>query len=110
LYNLEIEEETSKTFRKLLKKNRKQLEAVNKIIQQILTDPYQFKPLKHPLEGLRRLLEFHLIFKEWINYNSGCLDDTTRRTVIVGRTHDICMCKKQKTKKGMVARKISPFT
>jgi YafQ family addiction module toxin component len=55
LYSLEIEEETSKTFRKLLKKDRKQLEAVNKKIQQILTDPYQFKPLKHPLEGLRRI-------------------------------------------------------
>ena len=55
MYSLEIEEETSKTFRKLLKKDRKQLEAVNKKIQQILTDPYQFKPLKHPLEGLRRV-------------------------------------------------------
>ena len=55
LYSLEIEGEVSKTFRKLLKKDRKQLEAVNKKIQQILTDPYQFKPLKHPLEGLRRV-------------------------------------------------------
>jgi len=24
-------------------------------IQQMLEDPYQFKPLKHPLEGLRRV-------------------------------------------------------
>jgi mRNA-degrading endonuclease RelE of RelBE toxin-antitoxin system len=45
LYSLEIEEEASKTFGKLLKKDRKQLEAVNKKIQQILTDPFQFKPL-----------------------------------------------------------------
>jgi mRNA-degrading endonuclease RelE of RelBE toxin-antitoxin system len=30
LYSLEIEEEASKTFRKLLKKDQKQLEAVNK--------------------------------------------------------------------------------
>jgi len=55
LYRLEIEEEVSKTFRKLLEKDRKQLEAVNKKIQQILTDPSQFKPLKHPLERLRRV-------------------------------------------------------
>jgi mRNA-degrading endonuclease RelE of RelBE toxin-antitoxin system len=41
LYSLEVEEEVSKTFRKLLKKDRKQLEAVDKKIQQILTDPYQ---------------------------------------------------------------------
>jgi YafQ family addiction module toxin component len=55
LYSLEIEEEVSKTFRRLLKKDRKQLEAVNKKIEQILTNPAQFKPLRHPLEGLRRV-------------------------------------------------------
>jgi YafQ family addiction module toxin component len=55
VYSLEIEEEVHKTFRKLLKKDRIQLEAINKKICQILTDPYQSKPLKHPLEGLRRV-------------------------------------------------------
>jgi addiction module RelE/StbE family toxin len=65
LYSLEIEEEASKTYRKLLKNDRKQLEAVNKKIQQILTDPYQLKPLKHPLEGLRRvhIESFVLIYR-----------------------------------------------
>ena len=69
LYSFEIEEEVSKTFRKLLKKDRKQLEAVNKKIQQILTDPYQFKPLKHPLEGLRRVHigSFVLIYRTMEN-------------------------------------------
>jgi YafQ family addiction module toxin component len=55
LYILEIEEEVSKTFKKLLKKDRAQLEAVNKKIEKLLTDPYQFKPLRYPLEGLRRV-------------------------------------------------------
>jgi YafQ family addiction module toxin component len=55
LYSLEIEEEVSKTFKRLLKKDRKQLEAVNKKIEQILLDPLQFKPLRYPLEGLRRV-------------------------------------------------------
>lgn len=55
MYCLEIEEEVVKVFKKLGKKDRKQLEAINKKIQQILADPYQFKPLKHPLEGLRRV-------------------------------------------------------
>jgi mRNA interferase RelE/StbE/toxin YoeB len=55
LYSLEIEEEVSKTFRKLLKKDKVQLEAINKKIRQILSDPYQFKPLRHPLEGFRRV-------------------------------------------------------
>jgi YafQ family addiction module toxin component len=54
LYSLEIEEDVVRIFKKLGKKDRKQLEAVPKKIQQILEDPYQFKPLKHPLEDLRR--------------------------------------------------------
>ena len=55
LYCLEIEEDVVKVFEKLGKKDRRQLEAVNKKIRQILADPLQFKPLKHPLEGLRRV-------------------------------------------------------
>jgi YafQ family addiction module toxin component len=65
LYSLEIEEQVSKTFHKLLKKDRSQLEAINKKIQQILSDPYQFKPLKHPLDGFRRthIGSFVLIYR-----------------------------------------------
>ncbi|MCW4023420.1 MAG: type II toxin-antitoxin system mRNA interferase toxin, RelE/StbE family [Candidatus Bathyarchaeota archaeon] len=55
MYTLEIEEEVYKTFKKLSKKDKKQLEAVNKKIKQIMIDPTQFKPLKHPLKGLRRV-------------------------------------------------------
>ena len=47
-----------------------QLEAVNKKIQQILDDPFQFKPLKHPLEGLRRVHvgSFVLIYEVMQNH------------------------------------------
>jgi YafQ family addiction module toxin component len=55
LYSLEIEEEVFRAFKKLTKKDRKHLEALNKKIEQILNDPFQFKPLKHPLDGLRRV-------------------------------------------------------
>jgi YafQ family addiction module toxin component len=55
LYSLEIEEEVFRAFKKLMKKDKVQLEAVNKKIEQILTNPFQFKPLKHPLEGLWRV-------------------------------------------------------
>ena len=55
MYSLEIEEEVFRAFKKLAKKDRKHLEAINKKIQQILTDPFQFKPLKYPLDGLRRV-------------------------------------------------------
>jgi len=55
LYSLEIEEEVFRAFKKLTKKDRKHLDAINKKIEQILNDPFQFKPLKHPLDGLRRV-------------------------------------------------------
>jgi YafQ family addiction module toxin component len=55
LYSLEVEEDVVRIFKKFGKKDRKQLGAVSKKIQQIVEDPYQFKPLKHPLEGLRRV-------------------------------------------------------
>jgi YafQ family addiction module toxin component len=55
LHSLEIEEEVFRVFKKLAKKDRKHLEAINKKIEQILNDPFQFKPLKHPLDGLRRV-------------------------------------------------------
>jgi YafQ family addiction module toxin component len=71
LYILEIEEDTFRIFKKLNKKDKKQLEAITKKIQQILTDPYQFKPLKHPLEGLRRVHigSFVLIYEIIVNSN-----------------------------------------
>ncbi|MGD6934240.1 MAG: type II toxin-antitoxin system RelE family toxin [Candidatus Bathyarchaeia archaeon] len=82
MYNLEIEEEVSKTFRKLLKKDKVQLEAVNKKISQILTDPYQFKPLKHPLDGLRRVHvgSFVLIYR--------VIDNTSTVQIITYTHHD----------------------
>ena len=55
MYNLEIESEVIKIFKKLEKKDCKQLGDVNKKIKQILENPKQFKPLKSPLEGLRRV-------------------------------------------------------
>ena len=55
MYSLEIDDAVDKTFRKLAEKDKKQLEAVYKKIEQILNNPAQFRPLRHPLEGLRRV-------------------------------------------------------
>jgi YafQ family addiction module toxin component len=52
---LEIEIEVIRLLKKLEKKDKKQLKAVSKKIEQILKDPHQFKPLKSPLEGLKRV-------------------------------------------------------
>jgi YafQ family addiction module toxin component len=82
LYSLELEEEVSKVFKKLAKKDKKQLETINKKIEQILINPLQFKPLKHPLEGLRRVHigSFVLIYE--------VLEDTETIRVLKYKHHD----------------------
>ena len=72
MYSLEIEEDVYEAFKKLAKKDRKHLEAINKKIEQILNDPFQFKPLKHLLDGLRRVHvgSFVLIYEVLENQNT----------------------------------------
>ncbi|MEM3489631.1 MAG: type II toxin-antitoxin system mRNA interferase toxin, RelE/StbE family [Candidatus Aenigmatarchaeota archaeon] len=55
MYSLEVVSSVDKVFKKLKKKDSKQLEEINKKVQQILKNPYQFKPLKFPLQHMRRV-------------------------------------------------------
>jgi len=55
LYSLKIEKDVDRIFSKLSKKEPNQLNAIMKKIQQILKKPQQFKPLKFPLQHLRRV-------------------------------------------------------
>ncbi len=55
MYQLQISEELDKFFCKLAKKNKKQLQIINKKIQQILENPYHFKPLRGDMHGARRV-------------------------------------------------------
>jgi YafQ family addiction module toxin component len=77
MYSLEIKEEAHKTFKKLSKKNPKQLKIINKKIQEIRKNPYHlYKFLKKPLQTFNRIhinKHFVLIFK--INHN--------RKTMII---------------------------
>lgn len=54
-YNLEISEELERKFVKLAKKNKKQLEIINKKVEQILENPHHFKPLSGDMHGARRV-------------------------------------------------------
>jgi len=54
-YLLQIEEGVYKTFKRLEKKNKKQLHIINKKIKQICENPYHFKPLKGDMKGSRRV-------------------------------------------------------
>ena len=42
-----------KKFAKLSKKNKKQLEIINKKVEQILENPHHFKPLRGDMHGSR---------------------------------------------------------
>jgi addiction module RelE/StbE family toxin len=55
LFELDVDDDVLRAWKKLSKKDRVQAEAVTKKVEQILLDPYQFKPLKHPLENQRRV-------------------------------------------------------
>ncbi len=55
MYDIEIREHLDTAFKKLGKKDSKQMEAVAKKIQEIAADPHAYKPLRFPLAGLRRV-------------------------------------------------------
>lgn len=54
-YSLEVSELADKKFSKLAKKNKNQLEIINKKIKQILQNPEHFKPLRGDMHGARRV-------------------------------------------------------
>ncbi len=67
MYELEVKKEVDNIFRKLSKKNPKQLKIINKKIQKIIKYPYHnYKFLKKPLQTFNRVhidKHFVLIFK-----------------------------------------------
>ena len=67
VYSLDIKSTTDSIFRKLEKKNLKQLMIINKKIKKIRQNPWhKYKFLKKPLQGLNRVhidKNFVLIFK-----------------------------------------------
>ena len=54
-YLLDISDHADRIFRKLAKKDKTQLEAINKKIKMILENPEHFKPLKGDMKGSRRV-------------------------------------------------------
>jgi YafQ family addiction module toxin component len=55
MYSLEVRESVDRIFSKLAKKNPKQMRIIDKKIKQILENPHHFKPLRTPMQHLRRV-------------------------------------------------------
>lgn len=55
MYNLAIKESLDKKFKKLAKKDKEMLRIIDRKINDILANPYRFKPLGKPLQNKRRV-------------------------------------------------------
>jgi mRNA interferase RelE/StbE/toxin YoeB len=55
VYSLEVVERVDKTFKKLQKKDPAQFDCLTKKVREILENPQQFKPLKSPMQQMRRV-------------------------------------------------------
>lgn len=65
-YSLEVAEDLNKIFYKLAKRDKVIFEAINKKVNEILINPYHYKPLRAPMQNKRRVHitdSFVLIFK-----------------------------------------------
>ena len=55
MYKLAIKENLDRKFKKLKKKDRELLVLIDRKVQEILDNPYRFKPLRKPLQNKRRV-------------------------------------------------------
>ena len=55
MYVLELRAHVDKLFKKLGKRDPRQLNAIFDKISEILENPHRFKPLHYPLVGMRRV-------------------------------------------------------
>ena len=55
MYALAVKESVDRTFRRMAKKDRERLAAVRKKVEEILKNPYRFKPLRAPMQNKRRV-------------------------------------------------------
>jgi YafQ family addiction module toxin component len=55
MYAIENSEKIDRVFRKLSRKNPKELEAIAKKLPELAEDPHRFKPLSSLMKGFRRV-------------------------------------------------------
>ncbi len=71
VFSLEIRNNLYRLFNKMEKRDRQKLEIINKKVKEIIDNPYRYKPLKAPMQHMRRVHiagSFVLIFS--INENT----------------------------------------
>ncbi|MCH8519145.1 MAG: hypothetical protein LAT82_00125 [Nanoarchaeota archaeon] len=70
MYSISIKEELDKKFKKLSKKNKKQLNIIFKKIEEICENPQHFKNLRKPLQHLKRVhIDTHFVLTFSVDEN-----------------------------------------
>ena len=72
MFQLAVKASLDKKFKKLAKKDKELLGLIEGKVQEILSDPFRFKPLRKPLQNKRRVHiggSFVLVYE--INEDSG---------------------------------------
>lgn len=81
MYSLEIRKSVEKIFSKLVRKDYKQLEMIEKKVNEIIQNPHHYKNLRRPLQHLKRVhaaKSFVLVFS---------VDDDNQRVIIEDYDH-----------------------
>ncbi|MFH1721241.1 MAG: type II toxin-antitoxin system RelE/ParE family toxin [Candidatus Altiarchaeota archaeon] len=76
MYLLEVKPEVDKIFKKLAKKNPRQLAIIDKKIAEIRQNPFhKYKPLRKPLQTFLRVhIDNHFVLVFKIDHNSKVVD------------------------------------
>jgi YafQ family addiction module toxin component len=81
MYSYELRKSVEKTFFKLAKRNPKQLEIIEKKIDEIVQDPHCYKNLRAPFQGFRRVhidKSFVLLFS---------IDEKNKKVIVENYAH-----------------------
>lgn len=71
MYNLKVKPQLDKTFSKMGKRERRQLEIIYKKVKEILQNPKHYKNLRSPLEDWKRIhVDKHFVLAFSVNENT----------------------------------------
>jgi len=87
MYKLAIKENLDRKFKKLKKKDRELLVLIDRKVQEILDNPYRFKPLRKPLQNKRRV---HIGMTIFIKHRDFLMNKiTSHQGIKHGRREDL---------------------
>ena len=70
MYKLKIKPNADKIFKKMMRREREQLERINEKIKEILQDPSHYKNLRWPLEDWKRVQIGHFVLAFSVDENT----------------------------------------